>query len=440
MADPRIYASRRDRVYERLGPGSVLVLPAAPELIVGGALELRYRPDPDLYYLTGYPEPEAVAVLSPSNDEAPFTLFVRPRDPDRERWSGARGGVEAAKERYGADEAYPIAELGERLPALLRGAETIYFPLGSGRDDVEAIVHRVLAGARKSRQRTGRGPRALSDPGVLLDEMRLIKDEHELSLLREAGRITVEAFRDAVAHIRPDAGEWEVEAALEAAFRRRGADGVAFASIVASGPNATVLHYIQNDRTMRAGELILIDAGACWHGYNGDISRTFPVSGRFSALQREVYDAVLAGHAAALAAVRPGATTAEVHDAAVRVLVDAMLELGLIEGDRDEVLETQTLYKPYFPHQTSHWLGLDTHDVGLYAIRGEPRPLEPGMVLTVEPGLYIPLDSPGARPELLGIGVRIEDAVVVTEGGYELLTPGFPTAADEIEALFDGIA
>lgn len=429
-----IYQARRTRVEEALGPGAVLVLPAAPELVVGRDMEMRYRPDPDLYYLTGYTEPGAVLVLAPGSEEGAFTLFVRPRDPDQERWTGIRGGPAAALAHYGADQAYPLTELDERLPAIQAHADTIYFPLGSGRDDVESLVYQVLATARRRRQRTGRGPRALLDPGALLDDARLIKDPYELTLLTEAAQLSVEAFLEVAPLIRPGRGEWEIEAALEQAFRRRGADGVAFASIIASGPNATVLHYLENSRTMRTGELLLIDAGASWRRYNGDISRTFPVSGRFTPPQRDVYDAVLAAHDRALAAVRPGASFAAIHEAAVRVLTEALVDLGLLAGDLDELIANEA-YKPYYPHQTSHWLGLDTHDVGDYALRGEPRPLGPGMVLTVEPGLYFPPEDEKVHPELRGIGIRIEDDVAVTAAGHEVLTAALPTAADEVEAL-----
>jgi Xaa-Pro aminopeptidase len=429
-----IYARRRARVQGLLGEDAVLVLPAAPEIVVGRDLDLRYRPDADLFYLTGYTEPGTVLVLSPGDHEEAFTLFVRPRDPEQERWSGVRGGPEAATALFGADAAYPLSELEERLPKLLARAETIYFPLGSGRNEVEALVRQLLGDARRRRQRTGRGPRALLEPGALLDEPRLLKDAHELTLLADAARLSAEAFLEAIPLIRPGAGEWEIEAALEQGFRRRGAEGVAFASIIASGPNATVLHYIENERVMRDGELLLIDAGARRRMYNGDISRTLPVSGRFTAPQRELYDAVRTALQRATAAIRPGATFAAVHDAALHLLVEALVGIGLLEGDVDDLIAREA-YKPYYPHQTSHWLGLDVHDVGDYALRGEPRPLVPGMVLTVEPGLYFPPDDERVPKELRGLGIRIEDDIVVTDSGHENLTAALPTAADELEAL-----
>jgi len=269
---------------------------------------------------------------------------------------------------------------------------------------------------------------------VLLDEMRLRKDARELALLRDACRITADGFRDAARTIRPGAGEWEVEAALEHGFRRRGGEGFAFPSIVASGANATVLHYIDNARPMQNGELLLVDAGSRFRMYNGDISRTFPVSGRFTSPQRDLYEAVLRAHDHAIEQVRPGATIRDLHDAATRVLVAALVELGLLAGDPGTLIH-EGLHRRFFPHQTSHWLGLDVHDVGDYAIDGEPRPLEPGMVLTVEPGLYIPADCQEAPAALRGVGIRIEDDVAVTADGFEVLTAGLPTAIDAVEAM-----
>lgn len=430
-----IYASRRSRVQELLGESGILVVPASPEIVVGRDIDTRYRPDADLYYLTGYREPGAVLVLGPASADEPYTLFVRPRDPNAERWTGVRGGPEAAAAEFGA-VAYPITELEERLPGLLAAAETIYFPLESGRPEVEHLVRRALANGRRTRQRTGIGPRTLRDPGSLLDEARIIKDPHEIELIAAAATLSAEAFLDVVPLIKPGVGEWEIEAALTYGFRRRGADGEAFASIIASGPNATVLHYIDNDRVMKAGELLLIDAGAIRRGYSGDISRTFPVSGRFAPLQREIYDAVLAAHDRAIAAIRPGATIAGVHEISRRTLTEALLGLGILDGDPDEIIEEEQ-YKPFFPHQTSHWLGLDLHDVGDYARGGESRILEPGMVLTVEPGLYFPPDDDRVPPELRGTGIRIEDDVVVTDSGHEILTEMLPTAATDLEALMD---
>ncbi len=432
-----IYAARRERVLAALGDDAILVLPAAPELVAGRDTELRYRPDTDLYYLTGYREPEAVLVLAPGA-EAACTLFVRPRDPERELWTGRRGGVEAARERFGAGAAYPVGELATRLPDLLAGRSTIYAPLRGGGRVLEALLADTVVRGRTARQRSGRGLRALMDPGILLDELRLIKDEHEIALMREACRISADGFREGAAAIRDGAGEWEVQAALEFAFRRAGADGPAFESIVASGENATVLHYVANDRRMHAGELLLVDAGASFGCYAGDITRTFPVSGSFSPEQRAMYDAVLAAHDAAVEVARPGVPADAVHHAAIRQLVAGLLDLGVLEakpGGLDELVQDEERWRAFYPHKTSHWLGLDVHDVGEYARSGAPRPLEPGMVLTIEPGLYFPADAPGVPAALRGTGIRLEDDVLVTPDRPEILTAALPIRAEEVASL-----
>jgi Xaa-Pro aminopeptidase len=433
-ASSDVHAQRRARLLETLGPDAALIVPAAPELVVGTDSELRYLPDADLFYLTGYTEPEAVLVLCPSA-ESPFTLFVRARDPERERWTGVRGGVAAARERYGADAAHPLAELDARLPKLVAGVHVLFAPLDSGRSDVDAAIRRVLAAARRSRPRSGRGPHTLTDPRVLLAPMRLRKDAHELELLREAGAITVVAFLEAARGVTTAAGEWQVEAAIEHAFRREGAAGPAFATIAAAGANATVLHYVQNDAPLRPGDLLLVDAGARYRMYCGDISRTWPVSGRFSPEQGDAYEIVRRAHDAALDRVAPGRSADDMHQAAVHVLVEGMIDLGLVDGPIDDALERGD-WKRYYPHRTSHWLGLDVHDVGDYARPdGSPVLLESDMVLTIEPGLYVPPDDDRAPAALRGIGIRLEDVAVVAAEGHEVLTAGLPLAPDEVEAL-----
>ena len=432
--DPEVFADRRRRVLEALGADGAMVLAAAPEVLVGRDLELRYVADPDLFYLTGYEEPEAVAVLRPG-DEEPYTLFVRERDPARERWTGPRHDVEDVAERYDVDAVFGVGELDERLPELLKDRERIHYRVGSGRPDVDDLVLDVLGAGRAYRQRTGRGAAALVDPGLLLDEMRLVKGPEEVEAIREAVAITVASFREGFRAARPGAGEWEVEAAVEAAVRRAGADGPAFATIAGSGPNATVLHHIANDRVMQRDDLLLLDAGARHRGYNGDLTRTVPVSGRFQGAEREVYEIVLEAERSAIDAIRPGATFDDVHQAALGVLVQGMVDLRLLQGSPSELVEDQDAWRAWFPHKTSHWLGLEVHDVGSYVAEGESRRLEPGMVLTVEPGLYVPPDADHAPGSLRGIGVRIEDDVVVTEAGREVLSADLPTAPDEVSGL-----
>lgn len=424
-----VFAQRRATVLERLGETGALVLAAAPELIVGRDTELRYVVDAELFYLTGYTEPEAILVLNPSNQAAPFTMFVRPRHAERELWTGRRGGVEAARERFGADVALPIAELSEELPPLLASIDTVYARLGAGRPELDGLIQRTLAVARSSRPRTGRGPHTLSDPGELLDPMRLIKLEDELAALREAARISCDAYIDTLTQVRPEIGEWQVEAAVEHGFRARGAAGPAFPTIAAAGANATVLHYVENCATMHAGDLLLLDAGARYDMYCADITRTVPVTGKFTAEQRDLYDIVLAAHDAAIFESRPGATVDAVHAAARRVLAEGLIGLGLLTGSVDAALEDEQGLRRFYPHRTSHWLGLDVHDVGAYATRAGAVALVPGMVMTIEPGLYM-ADR--------GIGIRIEDDVVITNDGCEVMTARVPTSAAELESLMRG--
>lgn len=424
------YALRRREVVRQMGADSALILSAAPKQVVGRDTEQRYLIDPELYYLTGYREPEAVALLVPGADHE-FTLFVRPRDPAREQWTGMRGGVEAAISEFGAGAAYPIQELRDRLPGLLEKVNHIHARLAPG-SALDAILRRAIINGRKQRARTGRGPGTLSDPGLLLDDRRRIKDDQEISLIRQAAEITVAGFTDALALVRPGAGEWEIEAALEAGFRSRRADGSAFPTIAAGGAHATVLHYTANDRPLEDGDLLLLDAGARFQQYHADLTRTVPVNGRFNPAQRRVYQVVLAAHDAAIARARVGQTIDDLHDAAVAAINAGLRSLGLLTGPDEEAAET---IKKYYPHRTCHWLGLEVHDVGGYATDQGSVLLEPGMVFTVEPGLYIPADDTAAAPELRGIGVRIEDDVLITSAGTEVLTAALPTGAEEIEAL-----
>lgn len=428
-----VFAERRSRVLSALGADGALVLAAAPELFVGADSDVRYVPSADLYYLTGYIEPEAVLVLCPSADD-PFTMFVRPRDAERELWTGARGGVEAAREEYRADGAHPVAELTERLPKLLAGASQAYAALDTGRPEVDAAIRAMLASARLTRPRQGRGVHTLTDPHVLLAPMRLRKDATEIAALRAAAEITVHAFDEVARGLHAMRHEYEVEAALEYGFRRRGATGAAFPTIAASGANATVLHYTVNNAALREGDLLLVDAGARANMYCADITRTFPLGGRFTAEQRAVYDIVLAAHDAVIACIAAGRKTADLDEAALRTLTQGMLDLRLLEGSMDELIEKRE-YRRYFPHRASHWLGLDVHDAGDYAVAGEPMQLEAGMVLTVEPGLYIPAGDTSAPQRLRGIGVRLEDDVLVAATGCDVLTGRLPIRPGEVEAL-----
>ncbi|MEJ2202906.1 MAG: aminopeptidase P N-terminal domain-containing protein [Gemmatimonadota bacterium] len=427
-----VFRARRASVFAALDRG-VMVLPAAPRLFRSRDTEIRYRPDSELFYVTGCVEPDAVAVLV-GGDEPRLVLFVRDRDAEVERWSGPLLGPEAAKERFGADETRSLSELESSLPTFLQAGEVVHYRPGRG-DALDRMVFEALAYSRSRGQRRGVGPRSLIDPGEILDELRLIKDEHEIALIREAARISAEGHRAALATAGPGKGEWEVQAEIDATFRRHGARGSGFDTIVGSGPNACVMHYVDNGRVIEDGDLVLVDAGAEVGFYQGDMSRTFPASGRFTAEQRAVYDVVEAAREMAVAAAIPGSSVSDVHDVALRVLTAGMVDLGVLDGAVARLIDTEA-YKAFFPHQTSHWLGLDVHDPGDYATNGHPRTLRAGMVLTVEPGLYIPAGSEGRAASFAGIGVRIEDEVLVREDGTENLTaPHLPTSAEAMESL-----
>jgi Xaa-Pro aminopeptidase len=429
-----LFAGRREATLAALGNG-VMVLPAAPVLMRSRDTEHNYRPDSELFYLTGATEPATVAVLV-GGSEPRFVLFVHERDPDAELWTGRRRGPEASLARFGADEAHPLSELESRLPTLLGEGDRVHFRLGR-KDEVEEMVLAALARARARGGRRGTGPRALVDPGEILDDMRLRKDDAEVERLRRAAAVTVAGHEEGLQAVRPGVGEWTIQAAIEAAFLRGGATSPGYGTIVGSGPNACVLHYVDNRRMVEEGDLVLIDAGAEVALYNGDITRTYPASGRFDETQRSVYEVVDRARAAAVATVRPGATIGAVHDSAVAVLVEGLVALGVLEGTVGDLVAAEA-YKPYYPHQTSHWLGLDVHDPADYAREGSSRILEAGMAFTIEPGLYFRPGIGGKAERLEGIGVRVEDDVVVTGEGCENFTAALPTASDEIEALVGG--
>lgn len=426
-----------------------MVLPSATPLVRGRDSLLPYRPDAELFYAVGLPEPQGVAVLRGFAQEDPFVLFLPSRDPDKERWDGPRWDPEEAGEALGADAVHPLHELEERLPTLLADSDAIHFrmraePTGlTGR--CQSLVLRTLERTRIRGARRGTGPRRVVDPGQILDELRIIKEPEEVERIREAAKVTVEGFREGLAVVAPGRGEWEVQATLEAGFRRRGAEAPAFPTIVGAGANGCVLHYIDNAARIEDGDLVLVDGGAELDLYAADVTRTVPASGVFSGGQQDLYDIVEEARRSAVARVAPGTGIDSVHDAALRTLVSGLLQIGVLEGSVDEVIE-QKRYRPYFPHNTSHWLGMDVHDPGDYAREGEGRRLEPGMALTVEPGLYVP--GPGAHEEggpddgaveaLRGIGIRIEDSVLVTQEGCEVLTGALPTETDAVAGLVEG--
>ena len=426
LIDPLLLAERRGRFLRQLG-GAAAVIPAAPLVTHHADVEHAFRQNSDFWYLTGFDEPGAVALFLPHRSDNPFVLFVEPKDPGAEVWNGFRWGCEGAVAGFGADLAHPRSELAERLGGYLEGAEGIAFRVGR-HPEVEPLVLKAWARQLDRAPRSGHAALGLVAPCPLLHELRLRKSPEELLRLREAARISAEAHELARQVVRPGLNERQIQAVIEHHFLEQGARGPAYGSIVAGGDNACVLHYTANNAALRPGDLVLIDAG-CSLGdyYNGDITRTFPNNGRFSGEQRALYELVLAAQEAAVAAVAPGQTAEGVHDTAVRVLVAGLLELGLLVGTVDGVIE-QGAYRHLYMHRTGHWLGLDVHDVGAYRLGEHHVELEPGMVLTVEPGLYVsdrlavPEGQPAIDDRWKGIGIRIEDDVAVSEHGHENLT------------------
>ena len=441
-----VFARRRRALLERMGPGSIALLPAAPETPRNRDVHHPFRQDSDFYYLTGFPEPEAIAVLAPGGEHE-FLLFCRERDPHMEIWHGRRAGPQGAMERYGVDNAHPIAEIDRLLPPLLENRERVFYAIGYNPDFDQRMMGWI--NQVRGKARTGvRAPVTFVALEHLLHAMRLRKEPEEIAVMRESARIAAEAHCRAMQSCRPGKMEYELEAEILYTFIRHGA-GWAYPSIVGGGDNSCILHYTENNALLHDGDIVLIDAGAEVDGYASDITRSFPVNGRFSGEQRAIYELVLAAQKAAIAKVRPGCHFNEPHDAAVRTLTEGLAALGLLHGDVEGLIQAEQ-HKPFYMHRTGHWLGMDVHDVGDYKTGEDWRVFEPGMVTTIEPGLYIPaggkiLDAHWAR---LGvhletelderwqrIGIRIEDDVLVTDDGHEILTAAAPKEVDEIEAL-----
>ena len=435
VSDRKHFARRRQQLMQAAGEGSILILPAAPERVRSRDTQYPYRQDSDFWYLTGCDEPEAVLVLVPGRKHGEAILFCRERDLEREAWDGPRLGPEGAVAVLGLDDAYPIADIDEILPGLLEGRRRVHYHLGRDADfDLKLIgwLNRVRAQVRQGAQ----PPQEFLELGHLLDELRLFKSADELRLMQQAADISVQAHRAALRAARVGMHEFELQAELEYVFRKHGAQP-AYASIVGAGANACVLHYRDNVAKCRDGELVLIDAGAEYAGYAADITRTFPVNGRFSKPQRALHDLVCAAQAAALAQARPGVPYEAGHDAAVATLAEGLLSLGLLKGTLEKVIASGD-YKRFYRHKTGHWLGLDVHDVGEYRIDGASRLLEPGMVFTIEPGLYIPPDDTSVAAQWRGIGIRIEDDVLITREGHRVLTAALERSAEDVEGVMAG--
>jgi Xaa-Pro aminopeptidase len=430
------FARRRRQLMKMMGKGSIMVLPSAAEKARNSDVSYHYRPDSDFFYLTGFAEPEAVAVLIPGRAQGDYVLFVRERDPARETWDGRRAGPEGAISDHGASDAFPIGDIEEILPGLMERCARVYYTMGLRAEfDRRVIgwVNRLKAQARSQAGTGVRPPQELVALDHLLHDMRLFKSRPELDAMRQSAAIAVAAHRRAMSFARPGRMEYEVMAELLHEFRRNNAD-TSYHPIVGGGPNSCILHYHENSEQLRDGELLLIDAGCEYEMYASDITRTFPVNGRFTPEQRAVYEVVLQAQHAAIAKARPGNHWNDPHDAAVKAITQGLLKLGLLKGTLAALIREQA-YRRFFMHRTGHWLGMDVHDVGAYKLGEQWRVLEPGMVLTIEPGIYIPAGTRGVAKRWWNIGIRIEDDVAITQIGNEVLTQALVKDAAAIEQL-----
>ncbi|MCI0524243.1 MAG: aminopeptidase P N-terminal domain-containing protein [Acidobacteria bacterium] len=424
--------SRVVEFMEKMEPSSVAVFASAHEIKRNHDTDFEFRQDTDFYYLTRLNEPDCVAVLAPGHPEHKYVLFVRPRIREEEIWTGLRAGVEGAISKHGADAAYDIGKLPEVLPKYLENVGKLYYRFGNN----EHFDHKVISTIKRLREQVRKGiyaPTVIIDPGVLLHEMRLRKSEDDLKSLRRAIAISAEGHIAAMKHCKPGMYEYELEAIVEYVFRRSGATGVGYPSIVGAGFNTTILHYNTNQCQIKDGDLVLIDAGAECDVFSGDITRTFPANGKFTRAQQAIYEAVLNANKEVIKMVKPGESFMKLHEKAVEVVSEELLKLGLVAGSRAEVVEKES-YKKFFMHRTGHWLGMDVHDVGRYKVKDDWRTLEPGMVFTVEPGIYIAAGAENVPEEFFNLGVRIEDDVLVTEDGYEVLTAAAPKEVKDVEA------
>lgn len=430
------FSRRRKELMALMDEQSIAILPSASLVTRNSDVEYQFRQDSDFFYLTGFAEPESVVVLIPGREHGETLLFCRERDKEAERWHGKIVGPERVTQFYGVDDAFPISDIDDILPGLIEGKNRLYYAMGSNREFDSQIISWVKQ-ITANKKRGTKPPGEFVQIGQYLHELRLYKSAQEVRMMKEAAKISCEAHRRAMQVARPGMWEYELEAELRYVFMTHGSRFQAYPAIVGSGKNGCILHYTQNDAVMGKDDLVLIDAGCEYEYYASDITRTFPVSGQFSEAQKVLYNLVLASQLAAIDEVKPGNPWNAPHDATVECLTRGMVELGLLKGGVEELIETEA-YRQFYMHKTGHWLGLDVHDVGEYQVDGEPRVFEPGMVTTIEPGLYIDDDIEGIPSEYLGIGIRIEDNVLVTKGGNEVLTSDAPKTVEEIESLMKG--
>lgn len=427
------YQQRRQDLINHMEPNSIAILASANPLLRNGDSEYRFRQSSDLHYLTGFDEAHAVLVLIPGREKGECLLFCQEKDPLKELWNGRLLGPDAAILQLGVDDAFPITDIDDILPGLIEGCERVYYAMGKD----EQFDHRVMEWVKVVRLKVRSGVHSPGEFMVLdhlLHEMRLIKSKAELDIMRESGQIAVRAHKRAMQVSKPGLFEYQVEAEFMHEFFRSGCRAPAYTSIVAGGANACILHYNENNMVLNNGDLLLIDAGCEYEYYASDITRTFPVNGRFSPEQKAIYELVLKAQLAAIEQVKPGNHWNDPHDTTVKVLTAGLVELGLLQGEVDKLIESGA-YRDFYMHRAGHWLGMDVHDCGNYKIDGKWRQLEPGMVLTVEPGLYVAVNNEKVEPRWRGIGVRIEDDVAVTRSGYEVLTSGLPKTVAEIETF-----
>ncbi len=430
------FARRRKRLMTMMGKHSIAIIASAGEVTRSRDTEFPFRQDSDFHYLCGFNEPDAVLVLIPERKQGDFILFNRERDLVKETWHGRRLGQEGVIDQCHASDAFPITDIDEILPGLMEGRQRIFYAIGNNKEFDEQVLGWLNTLRSKMKGTDPQGE--IIDIQHFLHDLRLYKSRSEISLMRKAAKISAEAHKRAMQKTRPGKYEYHIEAELHHEFARRGARFPAYNSIVAGGDNGSILHYVENCDKLRDGDMLLVDAGCEYHGYAADISRTWPINGRYSKAQREVYNWVLKAQEAAIAAVKPGATWAAPHEAAVKVLTKGLVEMGILKGRVPTLIKNEA-YKPWYMHKTGHWLGLDVHDVGDYQVGGAPRVLEPGMVMTVEPALYFSASDKRVAKKWRGINVRIEDDVLVTKDGYEILTADVPKDADQIETLMASV-